>query len=91
MPHASCLQGGPVFSLAPVLVLCYPIHTFQFGSDYLNEFANGARSVHLAASLFDSSFLVRHERRQTIPLTTKETDTVDHYLRGGAAIWQIYP
>jgi hypothetical protein len=38
MPHASSLQGGPVFSLAPVLVLCYPIHTFQFGSIYFNEF-----------------------------------------------------
>jgi hypothetical protein len=37
---AGCIQGVPVFSLAPLLVLCYPILTFQFGSDYL---AGGAR------------------------------------------------
>ena len=64
MPHANCLQGDPIFSLAPVFVLCYPIHTFQFGSIYFNEFASGARSVHLAVSLFDLSYLVR-DRKST--------------------------
>jgi hypothetical protein len=34
MPHANSHHGRPVFSLAPVFVLCYPIHTFQFGSIY---------------------------------------------------------
>ena len=56
---ANCLQGRPVFSLAHVFVLCYPIHTFQFGSIYFI----GVRSVQLAVSLFDLSYLVPHERR----------------------------
>ncbi len=46
MLHANCLQGDPIFSLAPFFVLCYPIHTFQFGSIYFNELASSARSVH---------------------------------------------
>ena len=80
--HANCLQGDPIFSLAPVFVLCYPIHTFPFGSIYFS----GAPSVHWAFSLFDLSYLVRHERRQTIPLRTINTETADHYLRGGVAV-----